>query len=252
MNTLDQTLELFASRAVDETAVEDAQRRLEALLATRTPRKRRSHARGWLAAAISAVVGAVALFLLPIPSNPALAFSAVQKQLRDFKTLRFVMEQRLSGFAGPTTIESRVSMTHDGNVRTEVGPDLVVVVNSAERRVLTLMKSARVAQVTPLDRPVEKSEQLDWLEEIREFQGAANLLPLTRIIDFQRVQGWQLIVGEMNMVIWATEEGVPLEMTVDRGAALQLEMHFELDVPLAADLFSTRVPDGYRLGEDED
>lgn len=248
MKSLDHALELIASRRVDEAAVQEAQRKLEALIASRSARTRRVPAtRGWLTAAVSALVLVVSVIWLPLTPSPALAFSAVQQKLRDFTTLSMVIDQRVNG---RQTLQSRVSMTNDGNVRTEVGPDIVVIVNSAEMRVLTLVKPARIATVKPLEKRVEKSDQLEWLEEVRAFQGKATQLRQTRLIDGRQAHGWELEIGGMPMVMWATEDGIPLEMTLEQGAALQLDFRFEMNVPLAAELFSTQVPEGYRLGED--
>jgi hypothetical protein len=249
MKTLDQTLELFASRPADEAAVQEAQRKLETLIASRRTRVRVPATRGWLAAAVSVALVVVSIIWLPLTPTPALAFSAVQRQLRDFTTLSMVIDQRVNG---AKTLQTRVAMTHDGNVRTEVGSDIVVVVNSAEMRVLTLVKPARVASVKPLDKRVEKSDQLEWLQEIRDFQGMATKLGGTRVIDGQKAHGWKLEINQMEMVMWATAEGIPLEMAMEQGKTVQLDFHFEMNRPLAAELFSTRVPAGYRLGDDED
>ena len=45
----------------------------------------------------SAAVAAVALLWLPLGSTPALAFAQVQQHFRDFRTLRFDIEQRMNG-----------------------------------------------------------------------------------------------------------------------------------------------------------
>ena len=146
MNSLDRTLELFALREPEPALVNDAQRKLEALVANRvaqaSARRPVRHARGWLAAATTAAVVAVAMLWLPFGSAPALAFAKMQEHFRDFRTLRFDIEQRMNG---KVVMKSRVSVTRDGNVRTDVGDDISVIVNSTEKRVLTLMHSAHVA-----------------------------------------------------------------------------------------------------------
>ena len=103
----------------------------------------------------------------------------MQEHFRDFRTLRFDVEQRMNG---RVVMKSRVSVTHDGNVRTEVGDDISVIVNSAEMQVLTLMHSARIAMPSPLDKPATKDDALAWLDDIRDFQGEAKVLPRTRRI----------------------------------------------------------------------
>jgi outer membrane lipoprotein-sorting protein len=252
MNSLDKTLELFAAREPDAQAVNAAQHKLEALvtakIATRPARTARA-ARGWLAAGASALVAAVAVVWLPLGTAPALAFAQVQQHFRDFRTLRFDMEQRMNG---KPLMNARVSVRHDGSVRTEVGEDIVVVVNSAEMRVLTLVKPSRMAVVSPLDQAAKKEDALKWLDDIREFQGAAKALPDTRIIDGQRAHGWALEIAGGNLELWANDAGLPLQMTLDQNMDIEMTFDFEFDPAFPEDFFSTKIPDGYKLGTEED
>jgi hypothetical protein len=254
MNSLDRTLELAGDREPDAELVSTAQRKLDAVvaakLAAQPARRPARTARGWLAAAASAAIAAVAVLWLPLGTTPALAFADVQRHFRDFQTLRFDVEQRMDG---KTLMKAQVSVRHDGSVRAEVGDDMVVVVNPVEKRVLSLMKSARLAVVSPLDEAApKKDDALDWLDDIREFQGAATALPGTRIIDGHRAQGWELTIDGGKVVLWANDEGLPLQMTLDQGVAIDMDFHFEFDLAMPADLFSTRIPEGYSPGEAED
>jgi hypothetical protein len=251
MNSLYHTLELLATRASDEAAVREAQRKLEDAIARRMadrrPTVKGTRKTGWLAAAASAVAAVLAIVWLPL--NPTPAFAAVQKHFRDFQTLRFVIDQRVDG---QPTIQTRVQATRSGNVRTEVGDDVVVIVNSSQQRVLTLIRPSHLAIVSPLARPVEEEDTMKWLKDIREFQGAATALPDARTIDGQQAFGWQLEVAGIDMVLWATAEGLPLAMTMNSSAQLQLDFHFEFDLPLADESFGTEVPAGYSLAPQED
>jgi hypothetical protein len=149
-------------------------------------------------------------------------------------------------------MQTRVVVTRDGNARTEVGDEITVIVNSAEKQVLMLMNSARSAHLMPQRSSVEKAEGLEWLDEVRRFQGVATRLPQPRIIDGHTAYGWKLSAGGMDLLMWATAEGVPLEMTMGQGEQLQFDFRFEMNVPLDANLFSTRVPEGYTLNALED
>jgi hypothetical protein len=253
MNTLDRTLELFGAREPDEATVAQAQLKLDVLLAGRTAtstiRRRAPRTRGWLAAGASAVAAIVALLWLPLGSMPALAFAQVQQHFRDFRTLRFDVEQRMNG---KVMMKSRIHVTRDGNVRTDVGDLVSVIVNSAERRVMTLHHPAHVATLAPLTVPATADDAMAWLKDIREFQGEAKPLPQTRIIHFKRAYGWELASVAGNIVLWATEDGLPLEMTLGGNAALQLNFDFEFDPGLPAQMFSTEIPPGYSLAKEED
>jgi len=249
MNSLDRTLELFAVSEPDQSMVEAAQRKLDAVIAAKVAtRKPAPRVGGWFAAATSAAVVAVAMLWLPLNPSPALAFAQVQQHLRDFRTLRFDMEQRMNG---EVMMKTRVNVTRDGNVRTDVGDDISVIVNSSERRVITLVHSEHMAVVSPLGAPV-KNEAMDWLKEIRDFQGAAKALPQTRVIGGQQAHGWELQTADGKIVLWATDEGLPLEMTMAGNAPLQLSFRFEFDPPIEPRMFSTEVPAGYSLGGEED
>jgi hypothetical protein len=252
MNSLDRTLELVGGREPDAVLVGNAQRELEAVvaakLAAQPARRPARAARGWLAAAASAAVAAVAILWLPLGTTPA--FADVQKHFRDFKTLRFAVEQRMNG---KSLMTARVSVLRDGSVRAEVGEDVVVIVNPAEQRVLSLVKSARLAVVAPFDETkVKEDDALEWLDDIRVFQGAATALPDTRIIDGQKAHGWELTINGGKVVLWANDEGLPLQMKLDHGVAIDMDFRFEFDVAMPADLFSTRIPEGYSQGEAED
>jgi outer membrane lipoprotein-sorting protein len=190
----------------------------------------------------------VAMLWLPFGSTPALAFAKVQEHFRDFRTLRFDMEQRMNG---ELVMKTRVSMTRDGNSRTDVG-DISVIVNSSEQRVLTLMHSGRIAMEVPFAAPAKQDDQMRWLDDVRSFQGQAKVLPNTRIIRGLEAQGWALPTAAGNLVLWATQEGLPLEMTIGGSDALKLDFQFDFNPPLDAKLFSTEIPAGYSRGESED
>ena len=250
MNSLDRTLELFAVSEPDQSMVEAAQRKLDAAIASKVAaRKPAPRVGGWLAAATSAAAVAVAMLWLPLNPSPALAFAQVQQHFRDFRTLRFDTEQRMNG---EVMMKTRVNVTRDGNVRTDVGDDVSVIVNSSERRVMTLVHSERLAVVSPLGAPATHDEALDWLKDIREFQGAAKALPQTRVIGGQQAHGWELQTVDGKLVLWATEEGLPLEMTMVGSTPLQISFRFEFDLPIEPKTFSTEIPAGYSLGGQED
>jgi hypothetical protein len=253
MNTLDETLELLASREPDAVLVTEAQRKLEALVASRVATNAADRpvrrTRGWLAAGASAAAVAVALLWLPLGSTPALAFAQVQQHFRDFRTLRFDLEQRMNG---AVIMKSRINLTRDGNVRTDIGADISVIVNSTERRVMTLLHPSRMAVVSPLGAPATKEDDLAWLKNIRDFQGEARALPQPRMIDGRKAYGWELQSAGGSIVLWATEDGLPLEMLMGGNAELQLDFHFEFDPPLSAQMFSTEIPAGYSLATEED
>lgn len=247
MSSLDRKLETFAALEPPPSFVEEAQCKLEARLANVRQDSRRSlRAGGWLAAAASAAV--VAMVALWLPLSPTPAFAQVQKHFRDFSTLAFEVEQRMNG---DVIMTSRTSLRADGSARTEVG-DVVVVVNPQQQRVLTLLRSPKLAVESPLIGTVTEDDSLRWLDEIRDFQGQARKLPDTRLIRGEAAHGWELPLGQGNIVLWANGAGVPLEMQLDQGVSIEISFRFEFDPVLPAELFDTGVPPGYTLQQAED
>jgi hypothetical protein len=173
----------------------------------------------------------------------------VQRHFRDFHTLRFDLEQRMNG---QSIMKARVSASRDGSVRTEVGNDVIVVVNAEENQVLTLVMSAHMAVLAPIDTAPAKDAALDWLHEIRDFQGMARPLPETRMIRGEEVHGWELDLDGNKVVLWANGEGLPLEMTLNQGVTIEMSFRFEFEPALPADIFSTKIPAGYNRAEAED
>ena len=252
MNSLDKTLELFGQGEPEPAVVSAAQFKLEAVVASHVAAgsaRLPGRTRGWLAAAATAAVVTVAVLWLPLAPTPALAFSQVREHFRDFRTLRFEVEQRVDG---RVMMKSRVSVTQDGNVRTDVGDDVTVIVNSTQGRVLTLMHRHHIAVPAPLDKPATKEDAIAWLDDIRDFQGEAKLLPETRWVGGHRANGWELETAAGKMVLWATDDGLPLEMTLSSSMPMQLSFDFEFDPELDANYFSTEIPAGYSVGKDED
>ena len=249
MNTLDQTLESIAAREPSPEMMNTAQARLEAAVSARiaaAPRARR-RVGGWLAAGASAAAAVVALILLPLA--PAPAFAAVQEHFQDFRTLRFDMTQEVAGQKGLVT---HVAVTRDGNLRTDIGEDLSVIVNTAQGRVLTLIHPEHVVMETPIGGGRSDGDSTRWIEDIREFQGVAVRLPQPRTIGGRQAYGWKLRTGNMDIVLWATEAGLPLEMVMTGEQQMRFEFHFEFDVPLPDAMFSTAIPAGYSRAPAED
>ena len=252
MNSLDRTLELFAREEPDAGAVHEAQRKLEARLAdvgSKTGARKTRRVGGWLAATASAAAVLAAALWIPLAPTTALAFGDVQEHFQNFRTLRFVMTQEIAGQPGAPI---RVATNRTGDARTDIGEDLSVIVNAAERRVLTLVHGQHIAVEHPLDSEVGDVDSLDWMEDIRDFQGAAVRLPGTRTIDGRTTHGWQLRAQNLDIVLWATADGLPLEMQMNGGAQMRFDFRFEFDVPLPPETFSTAIPAGYSRAEAED
>lgn len=250
MNTLDTVLDSLSRAELSPVEVQDSQRKLDAVIAKAPRRPVRRRAARWLAASASALATIAAFIWLPLTSTQALAFADVQKNFREFDTMRFEFEQRMDG---NVLVKGRVSLLANGSVRTEVGEDVVVIVNSVEKRVLTLIESGRIAMVTPINEAPKSDDSMKWLQEVRDFQGHAVAMPEARTIRGQRAQGWKLTTEHGEIVLWANEAGLPLEMQIDQGVKIDMDFRFEMNVAMPSELFSTKVPAGYtNQSPDED
>ena len=49
------------------------------------------------------------------------------------------------------------------------------------------------------------------------------------MIGYRKAYGWELETAAGKIVLWATEDGLPLKMTLGGSAAMQLDFDFEFD-----------------------
>lgn len=233
-------------------AIEQAQRRLQ-LAAERAARPRVRSSTAWFGAMAAAACAVVVLIVAPLLTGggevQGASFDAVQRQMRDFRTLDMRIEQR---FDGELLVTSRVRLDRGGATRTDVGSELSVIVDVARGRIVTLLHDSHEAQITSFAGGGRQDQDaLGWLHEIETFKGVARRLPNTRRIDGQDAQGWSFDAGGSSVVMWADAQGFPREMTVGGSAQLDLRFRFTFDAAFAADVLSSAVPAGYRVIEDD-
>jgi hypothetical protein len=239
-----------ATAAVPEAAIAAAQHKLTARL-QHVQQPLRSQHRRRLAFAGVAAIAVTALLVLPLLPDSGRAFAAVRAHFTDFKTLAMQVEQLHDGALLQTT---EMLVGADGSLRTDVGEQMSVVVDQARHQVMILLHEPREASVTPLPNVRTKPDaSLDWLKEIRAFQGEAKKLKQTRMIDGREAQGWALDLGAMQMLLWVDAEGLPIAMEQAGAANLQIRYRFQFDVPVPPGHLSSIVPAGYTLvPQDED
>lgn len=246
---LDAHIRALNDATPDAHAVEAAQIRLHRALTARTgaaPTRTRQRTR-WSAFAVTACA-ALALILVPflVSERSGLAFADVQKHFREFRTLAMTVEETSAGIPMP-----RISVQLDdaGNVRTDVGSEISVVVNAADGQVLMLMHSARSAMRFPVDigPATPGKEALSWIEELRHFKGIATPLSETRLIDGETARGWSLKIANAEIQLWARDDGMPLAMSVGEGIGIDLRFRFDFDTPIDPARLSTEIPTGYQL-----
>ena len=187
MNTLDRTLELFASREADAAMVTDsaAQARCAGGGKHRGASRfagRRVASRGWLAAGASAAVAAVALLWLPLGSVARAglrAGAAALPRLPHAALRRRAAHEWQGADEVARPCHARRQCAHRCRRSRQRDREFF------RAAVMTLHHPAHVATLAPLGAPATQDDAMAWLEEIREFQGEATALPQTRIIDCQ-------------------------------------------------------------------
>lgn len=256
---LEDYVDAVLSQPAGTAQTDSAQRKLIARIdAERTPFRHARAGWGWATAAIAAVL--LPMLLWMPGTNGGLAFADVQRFFTDFETLT----ARLTTVMGDETIlEMEIQVDAQDRARLDAGSGFSYVIDPNESMMLQLFHDRKQAMLVPLNEqdPVDEAEAIDWLEDIREFQGQAELLDETRVIDGQQAYGFSLAAGGMDMMLWATESGQPLRLQMQPtdlpgSHGIGTRMDFEFDRPLEESAFSLTPPADYELfgqsGSDQD
>jgi hypothetical protein len=238
----------------EAVATDGAQQRLQARLARRPRRHAGLWGRALAVAGTACAVLALSLLTLVGGGNGE-AFATVQRHFADFDTLVMRIDQR-SAIAPAQQVQ--VAMTRAGDVRVDVADQISVVFDAAAGISLTLMHEPRQALRMPMpaltDAMMGAGNPMEWIAEIREFQGKAERLPEPQQINGQTAWAWVLEIEGTRCLLWATADGLPLQLTVDSdggrvGVAqlVDIAFDFQFDPALQPDLFGTEVPAGYEL-----
>jgi hypothetical protein len=242
------------NRQPDAAAADAAQQRLRARLARHTGPRARSWGRLLAVAGTACAVLALSLLSL-VGGGNGQAFANVQRHFADFDTLVMRIDQHSAGAPAQAVT---VAMTRAGDVRVDVADQLSVVFDAAAGISLTLLHEPRQALRMPLPMPVEDllgtDNPMAWIEEIRAFQGQAQRLPDPRQINGHTAWAWVLEIEGTRCLLWATADGLPLQLTVDSDGAgiaasqlVDIAFDFQFDPELRPDMFGTEVPAGYEL-----
>lgn len=235
--------------------IESAQHRLMARLEPSGDR-RRAFNPGWAWATATAL----ALLLVPVlvwmpGQNGSLAFADIQRYFESFDTLQARMRTTLNG---ETILEMDVRTDAQNRTRLDAGDSFSYVIDPERAGMLQLFHQSRRAVFVPLDEPAGEAdiEPLEWLYQIRDFQGLAESLDETIEIHGQTAHGFRLHTGGFSMTLWAAASGEPMRLEIrpegDAPAQPETRLDFEFDRPLDESAFSLDPPAGYRLASDSD
>jgi outer membrane lipoprotein-sorting protein len=239
--------------APESSAIDAAQRRLMQRLDGSAQKKSATPSRwGWAVPAAAAAVLAVlvAPLLLTVPgSNGSLAFADVQSFFTTFRTMHARMTTTMNG---NEILSMNIVVDDQDRARIDSGEAFTFIVDPNRKEMLQLFHDARRAALVPLtrDRGHAQNSGLDWLAEIREYQGQARRIEETRLIDGDEVFGFRLTQRAIDMTLWATESGQPVLLEMETGhevAPTITKIRFDFDRPVDSEQFSLDVPTGYTI-----
>lgn len=229
----------------DPAQTENAQRKLRARLDSETAVVAANKSGwGWATAAAAAVL--LPMLLWMPGTNSALAFSDVQRHFLAFDTL---VAQLTTTVGGNELVEMTIRVDERDRARLDAGAGFTYVIDPSRSMMLQLFHDQKRALLVPLAEANELNDGagLDWLADIREFQGQAELLDETIVIRGRQAYGFSLDAGGMDMTLWAAESGEPLRLLMAGPGGLETRLDFEFDQSLDDELFSLTPPADYRL-----
>jgi hypothetical protein len=237
-HTADDFLDLYVAAARQQFDAAEVDRAAESFR-QKLPRARGGGRRTmrWLslvaASVVFAAVTAVSLFL---PGQTGSAFAQAQQWFSTFRTLRIETTAQM----GQETV-SQVTfwLNATGDLRIEAAGATTIVRTDTDTIYVVLPDGQALAQSIP----PEAGESIDWLEEIRSFQGQADLLDESRLLDDISAIGYGLTAGSTTFEVWVDPfDGRPLLIEAETPAGATVRHVLNFDVPLPVSAFA--VPDG--------
>jgi hypothetical protein len=232
---LDQHIEA-ARQQFDADDIAQAARRFREKLVRGQSRQRR-----WR---LPALVGAasVALMLvfagsLFIPGNSGTAFAQAQQWLESFRTLR----AETTVVAGDAVSSVVAWLDASGDTRVESLGSTTIIKPDEGMIYMLRADGGYFAQRITSERIVGSATE--FLDNIREFRGDADLLTETRIVDGISAVGYALQVEGATNVLWIDPaDGRPLLVEAQMPGGQTMRTVLTFDLPLPEDAFD--IPDG--------
>lgn len=226
-----------AACAVDDAELAAATEQFRASLPK--AKTRRQPMFSWLRVAGVAAALMLTISLLPflLPGQPGTsAFAQAQAWFERYRNLHFVMVMSQNG-----QLLSSVEVWTDetGATRVEVPPVTHIVI-PAQSVMYTLLPGEQVmTQSLGIDAAdFELGDGMEWLDELRTFQGLAKTVDSPRTIDGIDALGWQLTLSSGTHTLWVDPaDNRPMLLEASLAGGLQMESVFEFDQSLPDDIF---------------
>lgn len=183
-----------------------------------------------------------------LSGNGGAAFAAVQDYFLRFQTLRTHMQLSV---AGQPAMEMDILIDEKDRARIEMPDVMTLIVNGREGWMLTLLQSGMMQWTEFPPGESAPADQLEWLYEIRDFQGQAHVLDELQTVNGELARGYELTLVGSRMTLWATaSDNRPLRMEGDYSLGeatqgMQMVLDFSFDEALPQDAFEPEIPEGY-------
>ncbi len=252
-NPIEPYVDAVRAQEPAQAEPDQAQRKLMARIESkRKPRRSFNAGWGWATAAVLAVLIVPALMMIP-GSNGSLAFAQVQSYFSTFDTMKARMTTQMNG---NSILAMDILVDDQDRTRLDAGDDFSFIIDPRRETMLQLFHRQQLAFEVPLhgDPANPEVDSMEWLTQIREYQGQARLLDDVRVIRGQEAVGFRLTNQAIDMTLWATEQGEPLLLVMHTGSeatATTTRIDFEFNQPVDAGRFSLTPPAGYRLNAGE-
>jgi hypothetical protein len=256
--TLNTAIQSLMDSEPDANASDRAQSRLlERLSAASVPPDRSPPIWGLATAAALAVLILPLVLLVPSPGS-GVAFADVQRYFSSFSTLKVEFATRV---AGHVTFELTVRLDDSNRARVDVPGQFTMIEDHLAGKSLHLNHQAREARVIDLaQKEWAEPDALDVLDQIREFEGQAELLEDRTAVRGHEAIGFELIAGGQPMTLFVTESGMPLRLLINRAgpsgnesseSLMETVIDFYFDEPIDPGIFALDIPSDYQRAEAE-
>jgi outer membrane lipoprotein-sorting protein len=203
-------------------------------------------------AAALMLAGALAAICFTSFYSRSLAFAEVADKIREAKT----MTADLSGEQpGKPAIHMKVLFKDPGLLRFENG-DVVSVGNNATGDAIILNRKDKTALVMhTAPQPADSQPMPNWLDKLKKATAQEGKPVGTKELDGHQARGFETVEHGQRMVIWAdAKSGTPMRAEIfpeggDKNSPMAVIDHIRLDENLDDSLFSTKVPEGYKLSQ---
>lgn len=232
-----------AREDVDETELAAARQRLLDTLPARRPARQ---GRGWLRMAgatvgVAAVAMMIAIAPTLLPQRYGGGIAQAQQWFERYTTLHMVV----TTWQGDAQLTRMQVWTDDkGTTRVEV-PPITHIVDPKNDVMHTLLPGNQVMTSTiGLGRDVDPvANEIGWLQELRDFQGQAEVLDERRSIDGIDAMGWRLSLPSGDFDLWVDPaDNRPLLMENELPGGLLMLSSFIFDAPLPEGVFEPGSP----------